>query len=84
MDKYQFDFSAVTIGDMLPLLTGSPTVADLLIFANKVIVGGIVHLPPSEIDAIYKATGAATAEWIKTLQVDNVLWNELLEGVSGL
>jgi len=50
--NYQLDFSHLTIGDVVPVMSHNPSVQDVLVFSDKVVVGGIMHLPLSEAKSI--------------------------------
>lgn len=64
MPNYKLDFSKLTIEDMLPVLTHNPSTADILILAHKCIVGGVFHLPPTEISPITKLVSSGITEWM--------------------
>lgn len=64
MSKYKLDFTTLTIRDMLPVLSGAPTTADVLVLADKVIIGGIMHLSPTEIKPITELVSQEIAAWL--------------------
>ena len=64
MTNYQLDFSSLTIGDMIPVLAHNPSSADVLILAHKVVVGGVYHLPPTEISTILQLVSTEFGNWI--------------------
>ncbi len=64
MTNYKLDFSALTIEDMIPVLSHNRSIADILILAHKCVVGGVFHLSPTEITPIVKAVDSGITEWM--------------------
>lgn len=61
--NYQLDFSHLTIGDVAPVLAHHPSGLDVLVFADKVVVGGIMHLPLAEAKPIVDLVTEQFAMW---------------------
>jgi hypothetical protein len=88
---YEFDFSSLTVGDIRKFMSGNLAAADVIDFAEKVTVGGVLHLPASEFANVMAQLGPAYVEWIQecTKGRDNKApdasaWEEMLQGIKGL
>jgi len=68
MNEYKLDFAKLTIGDVRPILTASPSTADWLTFADKATVGGIMHLPITEIRPLMELVTAEFAAWLASTE----------------
>ena len=68
MTNYQLDFSKLTIGDMIPVLSANPSKADVLNLAHKVIVGGVYHLPLTEINPIVELVSNEFVAWMASAE----------------
>lgn len=79
----EFDFSKLTIGD-LRVITPDASTGDLIAFANKVVVGGVYHLPATELRTIMELVMSEFAKWVAAPGEETGSLVEMLKDVRGL
>lgn len=77
------DFSKLTVGDLKKIRTDAP-MGDLIEFVNKVVVGGIDHLPANELGSILKTVFDEFALWLHAPAEDALSLAAMLRDVKGL
>lgn len=77
------DFSKLTVGDLKKLQNGAP-IGDLIEFANKVVVGGVDHLPATELTAIMGEVFTEFGKWMQAPGEDTISLAAMLRDVKGL
>ena len=68
MTDYKLDFTKLTIADALPVLSSSPSIADILVLSHKIIEGGIYHLPINEINPILQQVSTELPIWMASFE----------------
>lgn len=68
MHQYQLDFTKLTIGDLQPVLSASPSVADYIAFADTVIEGGVLGLPVSELNPVLQLVSTEFVSWLASTE----------------
>lgn len=77
------DFSKLTLGD-LRVITSEASTGDLIAFANKVVVGGVYHLPATELRPVMELVISELAKWIAAPGEDTGSLAEMLQDIKGL
>lgn len=77
------DFSKLTVGDMR-LLSDPNNVGNFIAFFDKVVVGGVSHLPMNEFHSIAEQVLAEFSEWMKTPGQERSSLAEMLQDIKGL
>ena len=68
MNEYKLDFTKLTIGDVRPVLTANPSVGAWLTMTDKIVLGGIMHRPVTEIRPIMELVTVEFAAWLASAE----------------
>lgn len=80
----EMDFSKLTVGDMLPLFNPNATTGDMIMFSNKIVVGGIMHLPVEDLETVLQKVASEFSKFMARNQESTLNLSAMLEGVKGL
>lgn len=89
MNEYKLDFSKMTLYDVVLIGKKNPSASDMVLFADHVIEGGVMHLPYSELVTVIKLVSDNLPAYIASIEAaananqDTNLEN-LLGDVKGL
>lgn len=89
MNQYQLDFTKLTIGDIALVTSRYANLSDLLVFADKVVIGGIMDKSPLEIEGILAIVSEQFQVWKPAMITQQQTTSDadlgnMLDGVEGL
>lgn len=88
MNKYETNFTKLTIADVRSVLSSNVSVADWIALADMVVAGGVLHLPYFEVGEIVNQVMTEFTALVKqhgdNTAVNTEALNDMLDDVDGL